>query len=276
MKAKIFVTRKIPKKGIDMLKKRFQVRVYPKDKVISRQELIKEVKWADGLLCLLTDKIDQKIISANPNLKVISNYAVGYNNIDVKFATKKKIPVTNTPGVLTDAVAEHTLSLMLAIAKRIPEADRFVRKKKYKGWEPMLLLGTELQGKTLGIIGLGRIGFKVAERVAKGLGMKVLYYDLRKNIKFEKKVGAKKASISTILKKADFVSLHVPLLPSTTHLIGKKELGLMKKSAYLINTSRGPVVDEKALYKVLKQSGIAGAALDVFEFEPKVVKGLDK
>ena len=275
-KQKVFVTRKIPVVGLDLLKKYFQVKIYSIDQVISRKELLAGVKWCDALLCLLTDHIDQQIIDANPGLKVISNYAVGFDNIDVKYATQKKIPVTNTPGVLTDAVAEHTLALMMALARRIPESDQFTKKKKYHGWEPMLLLGTQLKGKTLGIIGLGRIGLGLAERAVRGMGMNVLYYDLKKNSQFEKKYGAKKASINTILKKADFVSLHVPLLPTTKHLIGKPEFALMKKTAFLINTSRGPVIDEKALVTALKKKQIAGAALDVFEFEPKVVSGLEK
>ena len=273
---KIFVTRKIPESGINLLKKYHQVKIYPKDKVISKKDLIKGVKWCDALLCLLTDKIDSKVMDANPDLKVISNYAVGVDNIDIKAATKRNIPVTNTPGVLTDAVAEHTFALIISIARRIPESDRFTRTGKYKGWEPMLMLGMELKGKTLGIIGLGRIGSGVAERTAKGMGMNVLYNDIRRNPKFEKRYKAKFASLNTILKKADIVSLHVPLLPSTRHLISAKQLRMMKKTAYLINTSRGPVVDEKALVKALKRKEIAGAGLDVYESEPKLAAGLAK
>ena len=273
---KIFVTRKIPESGINLLKKYHQVKIYPKDKVISKKDLIKGVKWCDALLCLLTDKIDSKVMDANPDLKVISNYAVGVDNIDIKAATKRNIPVTNTPGVLTDAVAEHTFALIISIARRIPESDRFTRTGKYKGWEPMLMLGMELKGKTLGIIGLGRIGSGVAERTAKGMGMNVLYNDVKRNPKFERKYKAKYASLNTLLKKADIVSLHVPLLPSTRHLISAKQLRMMKKTAYLINTSRGPVVDEKALVKALKRKEIAGAGLDVYESEPKLAAGLAK
>lgn len=273
---KVFVTRNIQESGIKLLKKYCQVKVYSKNKVIPRQELIKGVKWCDALLCLLTDKIDKQVINANPNLRVISNYAVGFDNIDIKEASKRNIPVTNTPGVLTDSVAEHTFALIMAIARRIPESDNFTKAGKYKGWEPMLLLGPELKEKTLGIIGAGRIGSGVAERAVKGMGMNVIYFNTKRNPEFERKHKAKYAKIETILKKADFVTLHVPLLPSTRHLIGAKQLKMMKNTAYLINTSRGPVVDEKALVKALKNKQIAGAALDVYEFEPKLAPGLAK
>ena len=276
MKSKVFITQKIPLEGIKLLKKHFQVRVYPKDKVISQKELLKGVKWCDALLCLLTDKIDNKVLRENPNLKVVSNYAVGYNNIDVKSATSLGISVTNTPGVLTDAVAEQTFSLMMSVARRIPESDKFVRSGKYTGWKPLLLLGTQLKGKTLGIVGLGRIGIRVAEIAVKGMGMNVVYHDVRKNKDFEKKFGAKFVKLDGLLKKSDFISLHVPLLPSTKHLIGSKELGMMKKTAYLVNTSRGPVINEKALVSALKRKQIAGAALDVFENDPKLSAGLQK
>ena len=270
------MTRKIPKKGIQLLRRHFLVKVYQKDQVIPRKELLKEVKQCDALLSLLTEKIDAEVLNANSKLKVVSNYAVGYDNIDVKAATAKGIIVCNTPGVLENAVAEHTFALMLALSKRIVEADRFTRAGKYKRWEPMLLLGTELEGKTIGIIGLGRIGAGVAERARKGMGVNVLYHDIKRNKQFEKEYQAKYVSLSELLKKSDFVSLHVPLLPSTKHLIGKEELRLMKKTAYLINTSRGPVVDEKALVEALEKKHIAGAGLDVYENEPKLTPGLTK
>ncbi|MEK6939768.1 MAG: D-glycerate dehydrogenase [Nanoarchaeota archaeon] len=275
-KKKVFVTRVIPKKGIQLLRKHFLVKVYSKDQDIPKKELLKEVKQCDALLSLLTEKVDAEVLNANPKLKVVSNYAVGYDNIDVKAATAKGIPVCNTPGVLENAVAEHTFALMLALSKRIVEADRFTRAGKYKRWEPMLLLGTELEGKTIGIIGLGRIGAGVAERARNGMGVKVLYHDIKRNKEFEKKYQAKFVSKSELLKKSDFVSLHVPLLPSTRHLIGAKELAMMKKTAYLINTSRGPVVDEKALVEALQKKHIAGAGLDVYEHEPKLTPGLTK
>jgi len=275
-KPQVFITRKIPESGIKLLQKSCEVKVYPKDQVIPKKELIKEVKQCDALLCLLTDKIDKKAIAANPKLKIISNYAIGFNNIDIVYATKKGIPVTNTPGrAIVDAVAEHTIALMFAVTKRIVEADQFTRQGKYKGWEPLLLLGMELVGKTIGIVGLGRIGSGVAQR-AKAMGMKVIYYDVKRNTDFEKEFSAHYLSLSELLKNVDIVSLHVPLLPTTTHLIGKKELALMKKTAYLINTSRGPVIDEKALVSALQKKQIAGAGLDVYEFEPKLTPGLVK
>lgn len=276
LKQKVFVTRRIPETGLQLLRKQCQVRVYTKDQVIPRKDLIRGVKWCDALLCLLTDKIDREVIDANPQLKIISNVAVGFDNIDVKYATLKGIPVTNTPGVLTDAVAEHTFALMMAIARRIPESDRFTRAGKYQGWEPLLLLGTQLKGKTLGIVGLGKIGLGVAERARKGMWMKILYYDVKRDPVFEQQYQARYVSLPELLRTADFVSLHVPLLPSTRHLIGKKELALMKKTAYLINTSRGPIVDELALVAALKKKQLAGAALDVYEFEPQLSAGLAK
>jgi glyoxylate reductase len=277
MKLKVFVSRNIPGSAIPLLKKYFQVKVYPKDEKIPRKELLKGVKWCDALLSLLTEKIDKEVIDVNPNLKVISNYAVGFNNVDVKYATSKKIPVCNTPSQqVNDAVAEHAITLMLSLAKRLHEDEIYVRKHKWKAWAPSLLLGQQVKGKTLGIVGLGRIGEGVAERAVHGLGLKVLYSDINKNKKFEQKYQARKVSLKELLKKSDFVTLHVPLLPSTKHLISTKQLKLMKKTAYLVNTSRGPVVDEKALTKALKSKWIAGAGLDVHETEPSINHPLHK
>ena len=276
MKPKVFITRKIPESGITLLKEYCQVKVYPRDQISPREELVKGVKWCDALLCLLTDKIDGEIISANPGLRVIVNYAVGFDNIDVKAATERNIPVTNTPEVLTDAVAEHTIALMMAIARRIPESNKFTREGKYKGWEPMLFLGTELKGKTLGILGSGRIGSGVAERASKGMGMNILYFDVKRNPQFEETYNAKFAKMDDLLEKADFITIHVPLLPTTKHLIGAEQFQMMKRTAYLINTSRGPVIDEKALVQALRKKEIAGASLDVYEFEPKLSAGLER
>lgn len=274
--ANVFVTRKIPETGLKLLQKKHTVRIYPKDQVIPRRELLRGVKWADALLCLLTDTIDKKVLNTNPYLKVISNYAVGFDNIDLEAAEELHIPVTNTPGVLTQSVAEHTATLAVSLAKRVAEADSFTRKGSYKGWEPMLLLGTELKGKRFGVVGLGRIGSAVAEIMHKGFGMRIVYFDIKKDKAFEKKVKAKFATVSQLLKNSDIVSVHVPLLDSTHHLIGAKQLRSMKKTALLVNTSRGPVIDEKALVTALKNKTIKGAALDVFEFEPKLSKGLAK
>jgi glyoxylate reductase len=277
-KMKVFVTRKIPDEGLDLLRKKVNLDVWKEDRVIPRKELLKRVKGVDGLLPLLTDEIDGEVMdAAAPQLKIIANYAVGYDNIDVEAAAERGILVANTPGVLTEAVAEHTFSLLLAIARRVSESDRFTRAGQYKGWEPMLLLGTELQGKTLGVVGLGRIGSRVAEMAVRGMGMRAIYYDIKRSRGFERRLKAKFCkNLADLLKEADFVSLHVPLIPATRHLLGTKELKTMKKSAYLVNTARGPVVDEKALVKALRGGWIKGAALDVFEEEPKLAPGLAK
>jgi D-3-phosphoglycerate dehydrogenase len=276
---KIFVTRAIPESGLNLLRAEegFDVTVFPKDRVISRKELLAGARGADAILSLLTEKIDGEVIdTAGPQLKVVANMAVGYDNIDLTACAAKNVVVANTPGVLTDAVAEHTFALMTAICRRIPESDRFTRAGKYKAWEPMLMLGMELKGKTLGIIGLGRIGAGVAERASRGMGMKVMYNDVRKSEEFEKAFGAEYAALDDLLAKADVITIHVPLLPATRHLIDGRRLSLMKKTAYLINTSRGPIIDEQALVEALKKGTIAGAALDVFENEPKLAPGLAK
>src|SRR3989338_6987538 len=268
LKAKVFVTRAFPGSGIAMLQKKYTVKVYPQDGIISRTDLLEGVRWCDALLCLLTDTIDKEVIDVNSHLKIISNYAIGYNNVDVAYATSKKIPVTNTPGkAIFDAVAEHTFALMLTLAKRIHEADHFTKRGKYQGWSPTLLIGTQLAGKTLGVVGLGKIGTDVAGKAVQGLGMKVVYYDVQRSFEFEKKYQARYCSLAELLKISDVITLHVPLLPSTRHLIGWKELRLMKKSAFLINTARGGIVDEKALVRAIKSKQIAGCALDVFECE---------
>ena len=268
-KQKVFITRKIQEPAVSLLKKHFEVKVYSKPQPIPRNELLKGVKWCDALISLLTEKIDREILDLNPKLKVIANYAVGFNNIDVNYATKKKIPICNTPSQqVVDAVAEHAITLLLGLAKRIHEDEIHVRQMKWKAWDPYLLLGTQVKGKILGVVGLGRIGSGVTERALFGLGMKIIYYDVVRNKEFEQKYSAQFLDLSALLKQADFVSIHVPLLPATQHLIGAKQLKLMKKTAYLINTSRGPVVDEQALIAALQKKQIAGAGLDVYETEP--------
>lgn len=276
--AKILVTRKIPKVGLDVLKGAgHQVRVWPKSSVMPRAALLKAAKGADAALSLLTDRIDDEFFAAaGPQLKVVANYAVGYDNFDLAAFRKRGVKAANTPGVLNGAVAEHAFALMMACAKRVVEADRFTRAGKYKGWEPELLLGTELSGKTIGILGLGRIGAGVARRAARGMDMKVLYYDVKRNESFEKEEGAAYATVEELLAKSDVVSVHVPLLPTTRHLIDARKLRLMRRGAILINTSRGPVVDEKALVAALKAKRIAAAGLDVYENEPKLAPGLAK
>lgn len=270
---RVFITRLIPDQGIKMLKaKGCLVSIYPKDEIIPRKELLKGVKGMDAILPILTDKIDDEVLkAAGPQLKIVANYAVGFDNINLAACKARKIMVTNAPGLeIVQAVAEHTFALILALAHRIVEGDKFTRAGKYQGWGPQLLLGTDVYGKTLGIVGLGRIGFAVTERAVKGFGMKVLYNDPKPNPDFEKKYAAHYADLPTLLKQSDFVSLHVPLLPTTRHLISKSQLALMKPTAFLINTSRGPIVDEKALLQALKNKKIAGAGIDVFECEPSI------
>ena len=271
---KVFVTRRIPEPGLEMLREKCEVEVNPEDRVLTKEEIIEGVKGKDALLCLLTDDIDEEIMDANPNLKVISNYAVGFNNIKVEEATKRGLPVTNTPGVLTETTADMAWALLMAVGRRIVESDKFTRAGKFKGWGPMLLLGYDIYGKTLGLVGLGRIGEAMVKR-AHGFDMKVLYYDAnRRSPEDEKELGIEYRELDQLLAESDYVSLHVPLLPSTHHLIGERELGLMKKTGILINTARGPVVDEKALVKALQDGEIAGAGLDVYENEPALEPGL--
>ncbi len=276
--AKIYITRMVPEAGIKILKEKgYEIIVNPEDRVLTKEELIGNLKGQnyDALFCLLTDKIDGEVMdSFGPQLKVLANMAVGFDNIDVAEAKKRNIMITNTPGVLTDTVAEHTFALMLAIAHRIAEADKFTRALKYHGWEPMLLLGNDLSGKILGVVGRGRIGSRVAYHAVKGFDMKVVYYDVKRNEDFEKEFSAVYMSLEDLLKQSDFISIHVPLLDSTRHLINAENLKLMKPSAYLVNTSRGPIIDEAALAYVLANKVIKGAALDVFEFEPKITPEL--
>ena len=274
---KIFVTREIPEIGIKMLKdKGYDVAVFPRDEVIPREELLASAKGCDAVLSLLTDKIDAEFFDAvGPQLKVVANYAVGFNNIDIEAAKQRGVAVTNTPGVLTETVAEHTFGLMLSVAQRVTEGDRYVRAGKFVGWEPMLLLGNDISRKTLGVLGLGRIGSRVAYHAARGFDMKIIYYDVKRDEQFEKDFGAEfKVTPEELLKEADFVSIHVPLLDSTKHLINAERLSMMKPTAYLVNTSRGPVIDEKGLVEALKNKVIRGAALDVFENEPALAPGL--
>lgn len=271
----IFVTREIPGAGLKLLKKQkdFRVRINLDDRVLSKKELMKKVKGVDAILSLLTDKIDGDILdAAGSQLKIVANYAVGFDNIDLDAAKKRGVIVTNTPGELvTEAVAEHTFALIMALAHRIVESDRFTRQGKYKGWEPMLLTGTLLLGKTVGIVGLGRIGIGVARRAVKGMGMKVVYFDQRRNEEFEKEYNARfMPTLDALLKTSDVVSLHVPLLPSTRHCMSTKQFAAMKRTAFVVNTARGPVVDEKAILIALTKKKIAGAALDVFECEPAI------
>jgi len=270
-KPKVFVTAQIPDEGLKMISQHCEMQIGNYDGVLPKDVLIDKVKGVDGILCLLADVIDKDVMeAAGKQLKVIANYAVGYNNIDIEEATKRGIMVTNTPGVLTETTADLAWALMMSIARRIVESDKFVREGKFNGWQPMLMLGTDIYGATLGVVGFGRIGQAVARR-ASGFDMRVLYYSRKRAPEdIEKQLNASFVDLSTLLRESDFVTLHLPLTKETYHLIGEEELRMMKKEAYLINTARGPVIDEKALVKALKNKWIRGAALDVFEKEPQI------
>ena len=273
-KPKLFITRYIPEEAIKRLEEVFEVEIFPENRAITHEELKEKVKDIDALICLLTDNIDHEIIEAASNLKCISVYAVGYNNIDVETATKHGIVICNTPGVLTETTADLAWALIMSCARRIVEADRFVREGKFQGWEPMLMLGNDIFGKTLGIIGMGRIGRAVAHR-ALGFDMKVIYYDPQVD---PESLPSDYVSVdlTTLCQNSDFISIHTPLTPETRHLIGEKEFNLMKPTAILINTARGPIIDEQTLISALKEHKIAGAGLDVYENEPVIPEELIK
>jgi lactate dehydrogenase-like 2-hydroxyacid dehydrogenase len=276
MKPIVYISRLLNKDGLEELEKNFRIIMRRKRTPPSRKEFLANVKKADALVTSLVEKVDEEVFRAGSNLKVVANYAVGFDNIDLKAAAKYGVPVSNTPGDYAEAVAEQALALLLAVSKRIVEGDRFMRQGKYKAWDPLLFLGDDLRGRTLGIIGTGRIGSFLARMGRLGFNMPIIYHDVVRNQQIEKDYQARFVPMAELLKTADFVSLHVPLLPTTRHLIGAKELSAMKQTAILINTSRGPVVDEKALVNALKKKIIAGAGLDVYEFEPKLAPGLSK
>jgi len=266
-KPKVFVTRRIPEKGLEAIRDFCDVDLWPDELPPTRDELVRHVRGVDGLLCLLTDRIDGEVMDeAGAQLKVISNHAVGFDNIDVPAATARKIPVGNTPNVLTDATADFAFALMMSVARRIPEAERYVHEGKWKTWGPMLLLGVDLKGATLGLVGFGRIGQAMARR-ALGFDMRVIYYD-PSEAKPNPELKASRVDFETLLEESDFISLHTPLTPDTRHLIDSQALSKMKPNAVLVNTSRGPVVDPEALCEALKEKRIFGAGLDVTEPEP--------
>ncbi|HIG45162.1 MAG TPA: D-glycerate dehydrogenase [candidate division Zixibacteria bacterium] len=273
MSTNVYVTRRIPDESISMLEEACDVvDVNPHDRALTRTEFLEAVQGRDGLLCLLTETVDDEVLDAAAGVKGVANYAVGFNNIDVDACTRRGIPVSNTPDVLTDTTADLAWALMFSVARRIVEGDRYVRDGKFKGWGPLMLLGDDLTGKTLGIVGGGRIGMATAAR-AVGFSMPVLYTSRNRHEDIEA-IGAQYRALDDLLQASDFVSIHVPLMPETTHLIGPRELNLMKSTAYLINTARGPIVDEKALVTALRNGIIAGAGLDVFEREPELEPGL--
>ena len=268
MKPKVFVSRLIDREALDMIAEVAEMEVWRDELPPPYEVLLEKVKDVDGLLSLLSDRVDITLMDAAPKLKVISNLAVGYDNIDITEATKRGIQVGNTPGVLTETTADIAFALLMAATRRVVEADRHVRKGQWKTWGPMILLGQDIHHATLGIIGLGRIGIEVAKR-ARGFNMNVLYHDVVRNEEAEKQLGVKYVSeLNELLSTADFISVHVPLLPETHHLIGASEFALMKPTAVFINTSRGPVVDQKALYEALRSGKIFAAGIDVTEVEP--------
>lgn len=276
--AKIFVTRRIPDPGLEILSNAgHEVVVSDKDGVLTREELLGKLREVnpEAVVCLLTDDIDGEVFDAAPNAKIFANYAVGFNNVNIDDAKDRGVTITNTPGVLTETVAEHTMAMIFAVTMRIAEGDRFTRAGKYDGWAPMMLLGDDLRDKTLGVLGAGRIGQEVSRMANKGIGMNIVYFDIARNEEFENEYGASfRETPEEVLKEADVVTVHVPLLDSTHHLINGERLAMMKPTAYLVNSSRGPVIDEAALVHALREGVIKGAAIDVYENEPALAEGL--
>ena len=270
-KPKVYVTRELPERGLKIISERFDAEVWPEYAPPPKSVMIEKAKDVDALASLLSDKIDAEVFNAAPKLKIVAQLAVGFDNIDVQEATKRGIYVANTPEVLTDTTADFAWALLMAVARRVVEADKYVRAGQWKvSWHPSMMQGRDIHSATIGVVGAGRIGYGVAKR-ATGFNMKILFYDVIPRPEMEKELGAKRAELDTLLRESDFVSVHVPLMKETHHMINAEKLKLMKKTAYLINNSRGPVVDENALYTALKEGRIAGAGLDVFEQEPTSV-----
>ena len=270
MTARVYVTRPIFDQGVERLKREVHVEVNSDERVLSKSELISHLREADGALTLLTDIINREVLEACPGLKVVANFAVGFNNVDIEAATELGVIVTNTPGVLTETTADFAWTLLMAAARRVVEADRFARAGKFKMWGPRMFLGHDVYGKTLGLIGLGRIGQAVASR-ASGFNMKVVFHDsepIPEQVLQDLRVTP--VPLEELLRISDFISVHVPLLAETKHLLSDRTFAMMKPTCVVVNTSRGPVVDEKALVRALKNGKIAAAALDVFEREPKI------
>ena len=266
-KPKVLVTRLVPEAGLNIVRENCDADVWESDMPIPRDELLRRVGDIEGLYSLLTERVDSELLDAAPKLKVVSNMAVGFDNIDVPECTRRGLPVGNTPGVLTDTTADMAWTLMMAAARRIGEGERYVHEGKWKTWGPLLLLGPDIHGATLGIVGMGRIGQAMARR-AQGFNMRVLYYDDLVPQETVAGLGAQKVSLEELLAEADFVTIHVPLMPETRRLFSTERFQQMKPSAILINTARGPVVDPKALYEALRDGEIAYAALDVTDPEP--------
>jgi glyoxylate reductase len=268
MKPKVYMTRKLPDVIVKKVEEHCEVAMWEEEEIpVPREVLLREIKDVDGLLCLLTETVDEELLNASPNLKVISNMAVGFNNIHINLATQRDIIVTNTPGVLTETTADLTFALLMATARRVVEASTYLREGNWKTWSPMQLTGQDIYGATLGIIGLGRIGEAVVKR-AKGFDMNILYHSRTRKPEKEKELGIHYRDMDHLLQESDFVCVLLPYSPRVHHLIGERELGLMKETAVLINTARGGIVDESALFHSLKKGSIWAAGLDVFEKEP--------
>jgi len=267
---KVLITRKLPGEPEKLLKKNgFKVSVYKEDKAIPRGEFLEKIKDADAVLSLLTEKIDKEAIDNFSKCKIVANCAVGYNNIDIAYAKERKLIVTNTPYVLTDATADLTVALILACVRRLREGEQMMRENKFDGWKPNMLLGFDLKGKTVGIIGAGRIGRATARRL-KGFGVKIIYFDRKKRDEFETEFLSTRVNLKELMKQSDIISVHLPLSKETHHIINKENLSLMKKSAIIVNTSRGDILEEKALIRLLKQKKIFAAGFDVYENEPNI------
>jgi glyoxylate reductase len=268
LKSTVYITRKLPESIVDKLSSHFHVRMWEEEDIpVPRDVFLKEMEDVDGLFCLLTEKIDEEVLNNAPHLKVISNMAVGYNNIDIEAAARKGIVVTNTPGVLNETTADLTFTLLMAAARRVVEASDFLRSGQWGAWSPMQLTGQDIYGATIGIIGLGRIGEALVKR-AKGFDMEVLYYNRTRKQALEEELGIHYAELKDLLQQSDFVCILLPYSQEVHHLIGKEEFALMKREAILINSARGGIVDEEALYQALRDGEIWAAGLDVFEQEP--------
>jgi lactate dehydrogenase-like 2-hydroxyacid dehydrogenase len=273
-KPSVYVTRMIPADCLEALRAHCEVDVNPDDRALTPDELKQNIRGRDAIISLLTDRIDGTVLdAAGKQCKIVANYAVGFNNFDLAAATARDVILTNTPGVLDDATATLTFTLLLATARRITESERFLRQRRWEGWAPMAFVGLDVDRRTLGIAGLGRIGKNVARKAA-AFDMNIIYSDVRRDLEFEASCNAIHVDKATLLAESDFLTLHVPLLPETKHYIGAAELRQMKKTAVLINASRGPVVDETALVDALREQIIWGAGLDVFEDEPALAPGL--
>ena len=270
----ILISRVLPGPAVALARSRAAVDAYDQDAPMPRSDLLRRLADRQGLICVISEAVDQTLLDACPKLRVVSNVAVGYNNVDVTACTRRGVVVTNTPDVLTDTTADFAWALLMATARRLVEADRYVREGRFKQWEYMRQLGGDVHGKTLGVVGFGRICRAMARR-AQGFGMRVLYQDaIAADAATERELRATRVELDTLLRESDFVTLHTPLTPETRHLINRDTLRAMKTTAYLINAARGPVVDEAALVEALSEGWIAGAGLDVFEEEPKVHPGL--